>query len=218
MRISQIDGKAGLGRSVAGIRALTLVEMITTMGVFSLVLIALLYGQIFGLRQDELVESKLGASDQARREFGLIMRDVRTAQNVFVGNYSAGAFTAIANGPLQQGNAIQIFLSAANSTNIVYYFSQSSSNSSYSLNRYHTGDAATTVLSTDLTNYYGGSPTFTGESFQGTPNYSQDYKQVIHFTLGFIQYQYPLTKIGANYLYDYYKMEFRVAPHVPPGR
>jgi len=200
-------------------RALTLVEMITTMGVFSMVLVALLYGQIFGLRQDELVESKLGASDQARREFGLIMRDIRTAQNVFVGNYSSGAFTAIANNSLQQGNAIRINLNA-NNTNayIDYYFSQSNSNSSYSLNRYHTGDAATTVLSTDLTNYYGGSPTFTGESFQGTPNYSQDYKQVIHFTLGFIQYQYPLTKIGANYLYDFYKMEFRVTPHVPPGR
>ena len=218
MRIRHIDGEPGQGRRLAGMRALTLVEMMTTMGVFSLVLLALLYGQIFGLRQDELVESKLGASDQARREFGLIMRDIRTAQNVFVGNYSAGAFTAVANGSLQQGNAIQIYLNSANPNNIVYYFSQSSSNSSYSLTRLHTTDSSTTVLSTDLTNYYGGSPTFTGESFQGTPNYSQDYKQVIHFTLGFIQYQYPLTKIGANYLYDFYKMEFRVTPHVPPGR
>jgi hypothetical protein len=201
----------------AKIRALTLVEMITTMGVFGYVVIALIYGQIFGLRQDELVESKLGASDQSRRDFGQIMRDMRSAQTWGVGSYSAGTFTQLPNGTNQQGSAIQIYLVAGNATNIIYYF-DTSTPGNYQLMRIHTGDAAATSVAGNLTNYYGGALTFTAEDYNGNIVTDLLDRRVVHFTLGFLQYQYPLTQVGSGYLYDFYKMEFRVTPHVPPGR
>jgi hypothetical protein len=217
MKLLQSKGQCAEGGDPVKMRALTLVEMMTTMAVFGYVVIALVYGQIFGLRQDELVESKLGASDQSRRDFGQIMRDMRSAQIWGVGNYSGGTFTPISNGSLQQGAAIQIFLVANNTTNIVYYFDTSTPGNS-KLMRIHTGDAGATTLASNLTNYYGGALTFTAEDFNGNPVTDLLDRRVVHFTLGFLQYQYPLTMVGSGYMYDFYKMEFRVTPHVPPGR
>jgi hypothetical protein len=217
MKLLQNKGQCAEGGDPLKMRALTLVEMMTTMAVFGYVVIALVYGQIFGLRQDELVESKLGASDQSRRDFGQIMRDMRSAQIWGVGNYSGSTFTPISNGSLQQGNAIQIQLVASNSTNIVYYF-DTSTPGNCQLMRIHTGDAGPATLASNLTNYYGGSLTFTAEDFNGNPVTDLLDRRVVHFTLGFLQYQYPLTMVGSGYMYDFYKMEFRVTPHVPPGR
>jgi len=191
------------------------------MSIFSLVVIALIYVHIFGLKQDELVESKLGASDQARKNFGIIMRDVRSAQTFDIGTYTAGAFTAIGGTNLQQGNALRLGLSATlyPATSILYYFDDISP-SGVTLRRMHTGDATSTVVADHLTNFYGGAMTFSAEKYTGDIATDQLDRRVVHFTLGFKQYQYPLTVVGTgnNYLYDFYKMEFRVTPHVPPGR
>ena len=44
-------------------------------------------------------------------------------------------------------------------------------------------------------------------------------KYVIHFALDFVEYQYPLTKVGTNgFLYDRYVVDFRATPHVPGGK
>jgi len=54
---------------------------------------------------------------------------------------------------------------------------------------------------------------FIAEDYLGNILSTLRYKYVIHVTLEFCQYQYPLTKVGAGYYYDDYKMEFRVASH-----
>ncbi len=218
MKWLSIDVKGADRRNPQGHWAFTLVEMMISMGLFSLVVIALVYVHIFGLKQDELVESKLGASDQARKDFGLILRDVRSAQTFEIGNYS-GAFTPIASGN-QQGNALRLGLNAPNypGTNILYYFDNSSPQN-VTLNRMHTGPVvANKVIADHLTNYYGGNVTFCAENYSGVIVTDPLDRRVVHFTLGFKQYQYPLTVIGSDYLYDFYKMEFRVTPHVSPGR
>jgi hypothetical protein len=57
------------------------------------------------------------------------------------------------------------------------------------------------------------------ENYDGTVATNQgngrNYKGVIHVKLQFCQFQYPLTPVGTNGLYDYYKMEFRATPHLP---
>lgn len=217
MKLHQPNARGRKAAASLKIRALTLVEMMVTMVVFSYVVFALVYGQIFGLRQDELVESKLGASDEARRDFGQIMRDIRGAQTWSVGNYSGTTFTPIANGVNQQGTAIQIYLVAGNSTNIVYYFNTNTPGN-FQLMRMHTGDSGPISLAGNLTNYTGNPLSFTAEDFNGNIITDLSDSRVVHFTLGFLQYQYPLTKVGNGYLYDFYKMEFRVTPHVPQGR
>jgi hypothetical protein len=170
------------------------------------------------LRQDELVESKLGASDAARRDFEQMLRDVRGAQAFEIGNYSGGTFSAINTGTAQTGNALRLGLSGPcyPGTNILYYF-DTNTPGNYTLNRIHTGDASARVIASTLTSY-GGGLVFSSEDFQGTTVTDQNDRRVVHCVIGFAQYQYPLTRVGSNYLYDYYKMEFRVSPHVPAGR
>jgi hypothetical protein len=200
-------------------QGLTLVETMTTMGVFGLVIMALLYAHIFGLKQDQLVESKLGASDQARRSFEQILRDVRSANMYDIGNYSGGTFTVVSNGILQQGNSVRIFLTTDTAISVIYYFDTNSTPGTNTLKRIRTGDASATLLADHLTNYYGGPLLFYSEDHLGNVISDIQNKRVVHFTLGFLQYQYPLTRVGSgsNYLYDFYKMEFRVTPHVSDG-
>jgi hypothetical protein len=61
---------------------------------------------------------------------------------------------------------------------------------------------------------------FTAENYSGQEQTNSitnvnNYKNMIHVKLDFCQFLYPLTKVGTNGLYDYYKMEFRATPHLP---
>jgi hypothetical protein len=198
---------------------MTLIEVMVASGIFSFVVIGVVYLHMYGMLQDQLVESKLGASDQARKDFGLITRDIRGTQIFEIGNYSGGIFTSNSVNTPQVGNAVRLGLSATvyPGTNILYYF-DTNNPSNVTLKRIHTGDAAPTIIASSLTNCFGGLLTFDSEDYQGNIVSDLLDRRVVHFSLGFAQYQYPLTVIGSGFLYDFYKMEFRVTPHVPPGR
>jgi prepilin-type N-terminal cleavage/methylation domain-containing protein len=208
----------GLRKSLARKRGFTLVEMLITMGIFGFAMSAMLAAYIFGLKQDQLVQSKLGASDESRRSFEKVARDIRSANNHAVGNYvggTNGGFTPIGNSGSQVGNALQIHLTATpNAPSITYFFDTSGASGTWTLNRLHTGDAAPTVIASHLQN----SATFSAENCAGATLPSLSDKDVIHFTLDFCEYQYPLTKVGTGYHYDRYVMDFRATPHVPGGK
>jgi prepilin-type N-terminal cleavage/methylation domain-containing protein len=199
-------------------RGLTLIEMMITMGIFGFAMAAFLAAYIFGLRQDQLVQSKLGASDESRRSFERVARDIRCANSSFVGNYSGGTFTPIINGNTNQGNALQVFLLAGNDgnpglTNILYYFDTNGASGTWKLYRLRTGGTPQ-VIASHLQN----TATFTAEDCRGVPLQSMTDRYIIHFILDFCEYQYPLTKVGTNYFYDRYVMDFRATPHVPGGK
>jgi prepilin-type N-terminal cleavage/methylation domain-containing protein len=195
-------------------RALTLIEMMVTMAIFGFAMMAFIYAYIFGLKQDQLAQSKLGASDESRRSFERVDRDIRCANSHAVGNYSGGIFTPVINGSNQVGNAIRIYLSATNNNNIIYYFDTSGGSGNWTLCRFHTGDSGPAVIASHLQN----SDTFTAEDFYGRVQQNMLNKDVVHFTLDFCQYQYPLTMVGTQYLYDRYVLDFRATPHVPGGK
>lgn len=202
--------------SPSGCRGTTLIEMLTTMGIFGFAISAMLAAYIFGLKQDQLAQSKLGASDESRRSFERVSRDIRCANNHAVGNYdpSTSTFTPIVNGTNQVGNALRIYLSATNSNCIIYYFVTNGAAGTWTLNRYHTGDSGPALIASHLQN----SGTFSAEDYTGTVQTTMLDKDVIHFTLDFCEYQYPKTLVGANYYYDRYVMDFRATPHVPGGK
>ena len=85
---------------------MTIVEMMIAMSIFGLAMMAFMYAYIFGMKQDQLVQSKLGASDESRRSFEKVSRDIRCANSHAVGTYASGAFTPVVNGSNQIGNAI----------------------------------------------------------------------------------------------------------------
>ena len=186
-------------------RAFTLIEMVTSSAIFSLVVLATVFTQIFGLKQDQLIQSKLGASDASRKGFGQLALDVRTSKMWYVGNLTGTNFVPLANGTTQQGSALKLHLTEDTNTYICYYFATNSA-----LYRQHSGQA-TKLVATNLT----GTLYFQAEDYRGVVQTTYAYKSVIHVMLQFAQYQYPLVYVGPGYLYDYYKMEFRLTPHVP---
>ena len=186
----------------------TLVETVVTSAIFSLVVLAAVYTQIFALRQDELAQSKLGASDASRKGFGQLSLDVRSCKIWSVGNVSSTNFVAIPNGTAQQGTAVRLNLTTDTNYYIQYHFDTNLG----ALYRQHSGQSRTLIAS-NLT----GTLFFQAEDYRGTLQTSTSHKAVIHVMLQFAQYQYPKVIVGAGYLYDYYKMEFRLTLHVPDG-
>jgi hypothetical protein len=199
----------GIGKSAMPGRGHTLVEMVTTMGVFSLVVLGMISAQIFGLRQDQLVISKLGASDQSRVGFDKLVLDIRSAKLWNIGDGSASAFTPIPNGSAQQGTALQLSFTTDTNNFVRYYFDTTKCQ----LCRVRSGVTTKKVIAQYLTN----SMYFKAERYDGTVQTDINYKGVINVMLQFYQYQYPVTKVGPKYYYDFYKLEFRVTPHLPDG-
>lgn len=192
-----------------GAWAFTLIETVITSAIFSMVILAMVSTQIFGLKQDMLGQSKLGASDASRKGFGQMGIDVRTSKVWRVGDVVSGTnFVAIPNGTTQRGTAVQLHLTDDTNYYIRYYFV--TNNSRGALYRQRSGGTRS-LVATNLT----GSLFFEAENYRGVVQSSYSYKSVIHVMLQFAQYQYPTVTVGTGQYYDYYKMEFRLTPHIP---
>ena len=76
-----------------------------------------------------------------------------------------------------------------------------------------TNGTATMMLSNLINTLY-----FTSENYLGQTQSVRTYKGVVHTTLQFSQFQYPLTPVGTNGLFDYYRIECRATPHIPDGQ
>ena len=185
----------------------TLVELMVAMSIFGLVAAGAIAAHIFGLRQNQLVESKLGASDLSRRVFGKITSEIRAAQMLRIGNGALTDFTAVTNGALQQGNALQFSLTANTNVFIRYYFETNNAR----LCRMASGVSGCKVIANYLTN----SMFFRAEDYRGSNVTDLAYKYVVQVAMEFCQYQYPLTRVGPGYYYDYYRLQFKVTPHCP---
>jgi len=197
---------------------MTLVELMIAMGIFGLVSVGLVFTHLFCLRQDELVNSKLGASDQSRRGFDLLLRDVRSAKVWEVGNANAAGttFTPIALGTAQQGNALWLSYDATTNYNagVRYFFDTSNmANKGGKLYRKTMSTGKVKLLADYLTN----NMFFAAEDYRGVTQSNHLHKGIIRAKMEFAQYEYPLTKVGPNYYYNYYKMEFKLSSHVPDG-
>jgi hypothetical protein len=176
----------------------TLVEVMIAGSVMLMVVAGVLSANFLGLRQSKLMEAK----------------------GYDVGSVSGTNFTAITNGNFQ-GPAIRLFV-AAISTNqvidstryILYWFdtSQAASGNGKLCRLNSTNGVAKVVLSNLVNTLY-----FTSENYLGATQTVRTYKGVIHTILQFTQFQYPLTAVGTNGLFDYYRIDCRATPHIPDG-
>jgi hypothetical protein len=198
------------------LRAFTLVEVMFASGTLVILILALLSAQLIGLRLDQVVESKQGASDSSREVLNQLPTDIRSSKMWSIGNLSGTNFASITGGTAQQGTALQLFQTTNGSQYILYYFDLSDSNNSDGkLWRTSSTNWNPVVIASNLIN----SLYFTAENFNGVVATNQGssvaYKNVIHTILQFCQFEYPLTQVGTNGLYDYYKIEFKATPHLP---
>jgi hypothetical protein len=193
---------------------MTLVELMVAMSVFSFAMIGLVYTHIYGLKLDQLVQSKLGASDQSRRGFSTLCNDIRTAKGWAIGMGNNTSFTPISSGSEQKGSALKLY--PTTTTNflinsnifVIYHFN---TNTGQLWRR--ASDSPLQLVAQDLTN----NMYFQAESYRGDMQTTPTYRATIRTRLEFAQYQYPLTRVGNGYFYDYYKMEFCVTSHAPDG-
>jgi len=193
---------------------MTLAEVLVAMGVFSLAILGVVYTQMFIMKYNELTSSKLGASEMSRMSFNDLLTDIRTSWTWAIGTGDQNGFTPVPNGNPQLGNALQIS-PTQNTNNYVRYFfttNVTSSLTNFMLCRLTNGMSSYKVIAQNLTNNLY-TNMFVAEDYLGNMLTTLRYKYVIHLTLEFCQYQYPLTRVGPGYYYDDYKMEFRVASH-----
>ena len=199
---------------------MTLVEMMFTFLLMGVVIGGVLSANFLGLRESRLMESKAGASDSARRYINQMLYDIRSAKGFDIGTMSGTNFTAITNGTFQ-GPGLMLYTIAVSSNQVVdatrytlYWFDTSQTNNSngmlWRLNS--TNGAAVVIVSNLINTLY-----FTSEDYLGNAQTIRTYKGVVHATLQFSQFQYPLTAVGTNGLFDYYRIECRATPHIPDG-
>ena len=191
----------------------TLIELMFASFVIMLVVGALLSAQLVGLRLGQLVDSKSGASDASRQTLQQLPVDIRSAKSWQIGSLTGTNFLGITNGAVQ-GSALQLCQTAAGTQFTIYFFTNVAANNGV-LFRTSTANWNPTIVASNLINTL----YFTAENYNGVVQTNsaggQNYKGLIHVILQFCQFQYPLTQVGTNGLYDYYKLEFKATPHLP---
>jgi prepilin-type N-terminal cleavage/methylation domain-containing protein len=183
-------------------RAFTLAEMMIVVAIFSLLAIALISCQLFGLRLYHVSETKLAATADGRRALNQVREQVRQAKLVYVGNGDATGFTKIQDDSPQIGNALQIYAT----TNLNVYTRYYLDSEDKDLKSVTASDTTPLVIARFVTNQM----VFQAEDFNGVVLTNDVNNRVIRMTLEFYQWEYPITTIGQGGLYDYYRIQTRV--------
>lgn len=203
-------------------RGMTLIEAMIATTVMIAVIAGVMSANFLGLRQAKLMESKAGANDSARRYVNLLLYDIRSAKGYDIGTMSGTNFIAITNANANyQGTALKLFVVASstnqvidNSRYLLYYFdtAQAASGNGFLWRQNSTNGVATIVVSNLVNTLY-----FTSEDYLGNTQTVRTFKGVVHTVLQFTQFQYPLTAVGTNGLFDFYRIDCRATPHIPDG-
>ena len=201
----KLFAKKSIGRLSQSNGGFTLVEMIVTSTIFLVIVVAaMLSVQLYGLRIYNLATSKVQVTTAARESINDIRDRVRSAQQVYIGNYTNSTFTAISSGLNQIGNALQIFpatnTTAANA--IVFYMD--TVNTSLKM----VSNGVVSVSANFVTNYY----CFNAEDYRGNnlTNFNQN-NPVIGVTLMFNQLAFPY---GLTNAYNYYQLRTHISMRV----
>jgi prepilin-type N-terminal cleavage/methylation domain-containing protein len=214
-----------VGRSPAA-AAFTLVEMMVAVAVFSLVILMTVAMQVYAMRVYTLAATKLTATEEARATMNDIRDQVRASRLVYVGNYTnvSGVppidFVPISNGNPQQGNALMIYPNTTtNNFTLVYLQVDNGSSIGSSVNGGNipagtnslillTFTNGTMEISNDIADYITNQIVFDSENFMGSVLSTNQNNYLIHLTLNFSQWEYPIAVIGSNDFnaYDYYQL------------
>ena len=217
MKINSLPSRADRGT-----QAMSLAEMMTSMAVFTLIFGALLSATMFGMRQDELTNSKLGANDQTRVSFNLILDEIRSSKNIQIGSGTYSNFVALGAGQAQQGPSLQIIPSTNVNLFIYYWFDTNAGVlwRALSSNSIVTTNIVAQYLTSTTNQWMTNAMVFRAMDYTGTTNLTMDptnynFNYVVNILLQFYQYQYPQTMVGSNYLYNYYQLTYSATRRSP---
>ncbi|HVU08701.1 MAG TPA: prepilin-type N-terminal cleavage/methylation domain-containing protein [Verrucomicrobiae bacterium] len=188
------------GRSGRPACAFTLVEMMVTVAVFALVVIAMISLQVFGLRVNSITTAKTRFTGDSLKSLDQIRGLVWGATNsVQIGNFNTGTgkFTPVASTSAQIGNALQISNNAGDYTT---FYLNTSSNILYK--KIFTNPA--TSIAHSVVN----SQPFQAEDYKGSNIMAGSEHYTIHMTLSFSNMNYS---VPTN-VQDFYQLETRATP------
>jgi len=187
------------GRSRQG--GFTLAEIMTATGLFSLVVVAVVYSHLLGLKMFNITATRLSATFGARAALNSVRDDIRSGKTLYVGSGNSAGFTNVAgNGP-QQGNALQIYPTAATNVFVRYYLDPAAQQ----LKRVTSGGGGAQVIASYITNQLA----FYAEDYAGNTLTNDQNNRVIRLYLEFYQWEFPVAGAGPGAFYDYYRLQTR---------
>jgi len=183
-------------------RAFTIVEIMVTLVIFSLVVIAMVSSQLFGLRVNKAVSAKMIATADARHAMDQVRDRIRNANTVIVGNSNGTNFLSITNGT-QAGNAVQVFPSTNSALYYLFYVNTNANQ----LMVYFGGSSTTNGIYRSLAGNVTNRIVFDAEDFQGNILTNNQNNRVIRMTLDFLQFEYASGQRGNAY--NHYQVQMR---------
>jgi type II secretory pathway pseudopilin PulG len=214
--------KIPTGRRQSKPSAFTLVEMMFSVGIYTILFLgALIAIQIFALRVYTLAATKLTATQASRQALNQIRDDIRQGKYVQVGTTdNSGHFTPYTGTNLAVGNAIQVFSTTNGNFTVppydIYYLQTNtpggvSSNNLMWISVPTSSVSNTTVLATYITNLdVFATMDCWGIIVSNAIANNWDYT----IKLQFYQWEYPIAVISTNSApnaYDYYQLRTRVS-------
>jgi Tfp pilus assembly protein PilW len=202
MKLDSFGHPTPVGRRRQRRAGFTVTEVMLAVALLVMVVGGTMSAHLFGLRLFELAESKLGASDDARKAISRLAAEVRAAKVVKVGNGDSAAFTEAAPDAPQQGNAIQLYPTGTGGGYVRYYLDSSEQ----ALKRWTSDGTGPATVARYITNQI----VFTAEDYAGSVQTNRYNNRVIGLTLQFYQIQYPVYQIGPGNYYDFYQLRTRM--------
>jgi len=184
--------------------AFTLTEILIATALFSLVTVGVVYTHVFGLKMATLTNSKLVATENARRALNRVRDEIRSGKILYVGNGDDATFTPVAAGSPQVGNALQIHQTADTNVFVRYYLDTAEQ----SLMRKASGDNPIEQIAKyiNITNQM----VFRAEDYLGNTLTNDQNNRVIRMTLDFNQWEFPIARAGGGNYYDYYRLQTKI--------
>jgi prepilin-type N-terminal cleavage/methylation domain-containing protein len=179
--------------------AFTLPEMMISLTLFLLLILGIVGANIFGLTWFQITQTKLMASDWARKSVGGMSDEIRNCSSTLIGNVSNGVFVATVAGEPLAGTSLMIYPSNNNSSTYIVYFYNAADQS---FRRTSMPSGTTTIVAQSVTNNL----IFQMENCMGNVLSNSQNNYVIYCTLEFYQTA-PQSPVP-----DFYKLETAVTP------
>jgi hypothetical protein len=175
----------------------------TVLAIFSVLVVATVSSQLFGLRMYRLSASKLTLTANARGALNRIRDEVRSGKLLYVGNGDDSSFAFVPANTPHIGNSLKICATTDTNSYVRYYLDADDS----CLKRIVSGSGQAEVVARYVTNEL----VFRAEDFQGNALTNYQNNRVINITLHFCQRAYPLTTVGTSGVYENYRLQTRIA-------
>lgn len=174
----------------------TLPEVLIASTVLILLVGGIIFANLFGLSMFRITETKLNATNDARKTIAKMANEIRTCKSTWIGNINGGVFEALLDGETQQGTGLLIQPTTNAASYIVYFVNPSDK----TFRRTTSTPGSATVLAGSITN----TVVFRAQNHLGTVLTNNQNNRVIHVNLEFYQPKRNLQ------MADYYKLETAV--------